>query len=254
MKATRLNDIENLLEEQNTISINRLCEIFNVSKNTIRRDIVELEKRGTIKKVYGGIMRNQTNIPEPFAAREIKNKAKKKQLAKLAANLVNDNDIIYIDSGTTTMHMVPYLADKKNLTILTANVYVINEAFHYPQMNVIATGGSLYRPSNAFTGASVLQFLKDFNISKCFLAATGISIENGATNASPMEGDIKKYLTHHSKVKILLVDSTKINQVSLVTFSKLKDMDYIISDKKMPKEYEDYFKENDVTLITPENN
>lgn len=251
MKATRLNDIENLLEEQNTISINRLCEIFNVSKNTIRRDIVELEKRGTIKKVYGGIMRNQTNIPEPFAAREIKNKAKKKQLAKLAANLVNDNDIIYIDSGTTTMHMVPYLADKKNLTILTANVYVINEAFHYPQMNVIATGGSLYRPSNAFTGASVLQFLKDFNISKCFLAATGISLENGATNASPMEGDIKKYLTKHSKVKILLVDSTKINQVSLVTFSPLKDMDYIISDKKMPEEYEAYFKENDVTLITP---
>lgn len=251
MKATRLNDIENLLEEQNTISINRLCEIFNVSKNTIRRDIVELEKRGTIKKVYGGIMRNKTNIPEPFAAREIKNKAKKKQLAKLAANLVNDNDIIYIDSGTTTMHMVPYLADKKNLTILTANVYVINEAFHYPQMNVIATGGSLYRPSNAFTGASVLQFLKDFNISKCFLAATGISLENGATNASPMEGDIKKYLTNHSKVKILLVDSTKLNQVSLVTFSKLKDMDYIISDKKMPEEYEDYFKENNVTLITP---
>ena len=174
MKATRLNDIENLLEEQNTLSINHLCEIFNVSKNTIRRDIAELEKRGTIKKVYGGIMRNQTNIPEPFAAREIKNKTKKKQLAKLAANLVDDNDIIYIDSGTTTMHMIPYLAEKKNLTILTANVYVINEAFHYPQMNIIATGGTLYRPSNAFVGASVLQFLEGFNISKCFLAATGI--------------------------------------------------------------------------------
>ena len=202
MKATRLNDIENLLEEQNTLSINHLCEIFNVSKNTIRRDIAELEKRGTIKKVYGGIMRNQTNIPEPFAAREIKNKTKKKQLAKLAANLVDDNDIIYIDSGTTTMHMIPYLAEKKNLTILTANVYVINEAFHYPQMNIIATGGTLYRPSNAFVGASVLQFLEGFNISKCFLAATGISIENGATNASPMEGDIKKYLTSNSKTKI----------------------------------------------------
>ena len=62
-------------------------------------DIVELEKRGTIKKVYGGIMRNQTNIPEPFASREIKNKAKKKHLAKLAATLVEDNDIIFIDLG-----------------------------------------------------------------------------------------------------------------------------------------------------------
>ena len=251
MKATRLNDIENLLEEQNTLSINHLCEIFNVSKNKIRRDIAELEKRGAIKKVYGGIMRNQTNIPEPFAAREIKNKTKKKQLAKLAANLVDDNDIIYIDSGTTTMHMIPYLAEKKNLTILTANVYVINEAFHYPQMNIIATGGTLYRPSNAFVGASVLQFLEGFNISKCFLAATGISIENGATNASPMEGDIKKYLTSNSKTKILLVDSTKIDQVSLVTFAKLKDMDYIISDNKFSSKYNDYFKHNNVHLVTP---
>ena len=251
MKATRLNDIETLLEEQNTISINRLCDIFNVSKNTIRRDISELEKRGTIKKVYGGIMRAQNNIPEPFSSREIKNKHKKKLLARLATNLVDDNDIIYIDSGTTTMHMVPYLSEKKNLTILTANVYVINEAFHYPQMNVIATGGSLYRPSNAFTGASVLEFLSGYNISKCFLAATGFSIENGATNASPMEGDIKKYLTANSKTKILLVDSTKINHVSLVTFAQLKDMDYIITDKDLPDEFKNYFHEYDVKLIIP---
>lgn len=147
--------------------------------------------------------------------------------------------------------MVPYLSEKKNLTILTANVYVINEAFHYPQMNIIATGGTLYRPSNAFTGASVLHFLDGFNISKCFLAATGISIENGATNASPIEGDIKKYLTANSKTKILLVDSTKLDQVSLVTFAKLKDMDYIVSDSHFTNKYEDYFKHNNVRLITP---
>ena len=77
------------------------------------------------------------------------------------------------------------------------------------------------------------------------------SIENGATNASPMEGDIKKYLTSNSKTKILLVDSTKIDQVSLVTFAKLKDMDYIISDNKFSSKYNDYFKHNNVHLVTP---
>ena len=100
--------------------------------------------------------------------------------------------------------------------------------------------------------AAVSQFLEGFNISKCFLAATGISIENGATNASPMEGDIKKYLTSHSKTKILfIVDSTKMDQVSLVTFAKLKDMDYIISDNKFTPKYDEYFKQNNVKLITP---
>ena len=213
MKASRLNEIESLLEEQNTISLDELCDKFGVSKNTIRRDITELEKRGSIKKVYGGIMRNQNSMPEPFFSREIKNKLKKKQVAKLAASLIEDNDVVYIDSGSTTMHIVPYLANKKHLTILTANVYVINEALQYPQINVISTGGTLYRPSNAFVGANVIEFLKDYNISKALLAATGISLKSGATNAYPMEGDIKKYLIANSKTNILLVDSTKTDKI-----------------------------------------
>lgn len=252
MKATRLNDIEALLEEQDTISIDALCQKFAVSKNTIRRDIAELEKRGVIKKVYGGIMRAQNNVPEPFSSREIKNKSKKKDISRMAAELIEDNDIIYIDSGTTTMHIMPYLAEKKNLTILTANVYVVNEALKYPQMNVICTGGTLYHPSDAFVGAGVLRFLREYNIAKALLASTGISIENGATNASPLEGDIKKYLMANSQVKMLLVDSTKIDKVSLVTFAQLKDFDYVITDKMLNEEYQAYFAKNDVKLITHE--
>lgn len=250
MKVTRLNDIESLLEEQNTLSIDELCNKFNVSKNTIRRDIAELEKRGTIKKVYGGIMRNQNSMPEPFFSREIKNKLRKKEIAKRAASLIDDNDIIYIDSGTTTMHIVPYLAKKTNLTILTSNVYVINKALQYPQINVIGTGGTLYRPSNAFVGANVIHFLRDYNISKALLAATGFSLENGVTNTSPMESEIKKYLMANSKTRILLVDSTKENKVSLVTFAKLEDFDYVVTDKELEPAYETYLKEHGVTLIS----
>lgn len=250
MKVTRLNEIETLLEEQNTLSIDELCDKFSVSKNTIRRDISELEKRGTIKKVYGGIMRNQNNMPEPFFSREIKNKVKKRDIARRASSLIEDNDIIYIDSGTTTIHIVPYLAKKTNLTILTANVYVINEALQYPQINLISTGGTLYHPSNAFVGANVLQFLQDYNITKSILAATGFSIANGVTNTSPMESEIKKYLIAHSKTRILLVDSTKEDKVSLVTFAKLTDFDYIVTDKKPDAEYEAYFKKNGIQVLT----
>jgi DeoR family myo-inositol catabolism operon transcriptional repressor len=249
MKINRLNKIEEILKESNNISINKLCEIFEVSKNTIRRDIAELENRGSIKKVYGGIMLNQNDSPEPFAARQIKNQAQKKQIAKLASNLVDDGDVIYIDSGTTTMHMIPYLVEKKNLTIITASVHVINAAFSYNQMNIIATGGSLYRPSNAFVGASVINCLKTYNISKTFLASTGFSIENGATNASPLECEIKRYLTEKNCTKILLVDSSKAGTVSLMTFCPLKDLDYFITDKAPDKEYIDYFQKHNVTLI-----
>lgn len=250
MKINRLNKIEDILEESKNISINSLCETLEVSKNTIRRDIAELEKRGLIKKVYGGIMLNRNESPEPFAAREIKNQAQKKRIAKLASTLVNDGDVIYIDSGTTTMHMIPYLAEKINLTIITASVHVINAAFPYNNLNVISTGGSLYRPSNAFVGASVLSCLKNYNISKTFLASTGFSIEIGATNASPLECEIKQYLTEKSNLKALLVDSSKIGIASLMTFCQLVDLDYFVMEQNPPEEYLAYFAKHSIGLIT----
>jgi len=251
MKIDRLKKIEEILTESKSISIDELCSVLQVSKNTVRRDISELEKRGFIQKVYGGIMLNSNESPEPFAMREIKNQLQKKQIAKLASNLVNDGDVIYIDSGTTTMHMVPYLADKVNLTIITASVHVINAALCYNQLNVIATGGSLYRPSNAFVGASVINCLKNYNISKTFLAATGFSLENGVTNTTPLESEIKHYVTQRSHTKVLLADSSKIGISSLMTFCQLKDLDYLIMEQEpQQKEYFNYFIENNVKLIT----
>lgn len=252
MKFNRINKIQELLEDKRSISINKLCDIFEVSKNTIRRDIAELEKRGIIKKVYGGIMLNPTSIaPEPFASREIKNSLPKKQIARIAAELVSDGDVIYIDSGTTTMHMIPYLAEKRNITIVTASLNVINASTSYNQLNVISTGGSLYLPSKAFVGASVLSCLKNYNISKTFLATTGISLENGVTNASPLECEIKHYLSQKDNVKVLLVDSSKIGISSLMTYCQLKDLDYIIIDKEPPSDYIGYFSQNKVHLLTP---
>ena len=255
MKINRLNKIEEILEDSDSISINKLCEIFDVSKNTIRRDIAELEKHGIITKVYGGIMlKHSTESPEPFATREIKNPSLKKQIARLAAELVCDGDVIYIDSGTTTMHMIPYLAEKKNLTIVTASVHVINLAAAYSQLNIIATGGSLYLPSNAFVGPSVVKCLNNYNISKTFLASTGISLENGVTNASPLECEIKRYLAQKNNMKVLLIDSSKIDVSSLMTYCEISDLNYLIVDKEPPAEYLTYLSQHNVKLLTNQTN
>lgn len=255
MKFNRINKIQELLDDSHSISINKLCDIFEVSKNTIRRDIAELEKRGTIKKVYGGIMLNPiNNAPEPFAARVVKNSLQKKQIARIAAELVCNGDVIYIDSGTTTVHMIPYLAEKSNITIVTASMDVINAASAYSQLNVIATGGALYLPSKAFVGASVLTCLSNYNIAKTFFATTGISLENGVTNASPLECEIKHYLAQKNNTKVLLIDSSKIGISSLMTYCQIKDLNYIIIDKEPPTEYQDYFSQNDVEILTPSTN
>lgn len=122
MKEERIHQIHELLIERKRISLDELCENFGVSKNTIRRDINELEEQGIIRKVYGGIVLKEAEIMslEPFSAREIRNINEKKKIAAVAAALVNDGEVIYIDSGTTTMHLLPHLAEKNFLTIVTA--------------------------------------------------------------------------------------------------------------------------------------
>ena len=253
MKINRIEQIHELLKKQHSISINDLCDTFGVSKNTIRRDVAELENTGIIRKVYGGIVlkEEESGTPEPFAYREGRNVKAKKQVAQLAAEQVQDGDVIYIDSGTTTMHMIPYLSKRRYLTIVTASVHVINAADGFTGLNIIATGGTLYMPSKAFVGPSVLSALQSYNLSKVFLASTGISIPHGATNASPLECEIKRSLAQKNAETYLLVDSTKFGKASLMTYCQLSDLDSLITEKEPDKEYTDYFEKHNVRLILP---
>lgn len=254
LKEERIHQIHELLIERKRISLDELCENFGVSKNTIRRDINELEEQGIIRKVYGGIVLKEAEIMslEPFSAREIRNINEKKKIAAVAAALVNDGEVIYIDSGTTTMHLLPHLAEKNFLTIVTASVYVLELATRYSNLNVIATGGNLQPPIKALVGPSVLECIRNYNFSKIFLASTGITIEHGATNASPLECEVKRELVRKSCAKYLLVDNSKFDVASLMTYSDLTEIDNIITDKNPPEKYLDYFKANAINLILPE--
>ena len=253
MKINRLRKIQDLLEEKKSISINDLCAAFDVSKNTIRRDIAELEKRGIISKVYGGIVLQEQEAPQAKAPAMVpednKDNINKQKIARMAASLVQDDDVIYIDSGTTTMHMMPYLEDKHNITIVTASINVINIAAASAKFNIIATGGTIYAPTKAFVGPSVLNCLKQYNISKTFISSTGISIENGLTTASPLECDIKRYLVDKPGKKILMVDSTKIDSASLISFCNLDEIDCIVVDKELPTRYKEFFAEHNIEVI-----
>lgn len=253
LKEDRIKEIENYVIKNESVSLDKLCSMFDVSKNTIRRDIAELEKKDTIKKVYGGITLNNKMTTIPFQEREIKNKGAKQIIAKEASKLVNDGDIIFIDSGTTTMHMIPYLANKRNLTIITNNVNVLVKSFPFRNLNVLATGGSLYRKTNSIIGIEAVDFLRNYNISKCFMASTGVSIEKGVTNSSPLEFEIKRSVINQSNEVILLVDHSKFEKVSLMTYCDLSDIDIFITDKPVEKNYENFFLENDVELIITDN-
>lgn len=238
MRTKRIGNIEKYIYVNKTVTLDQLCEEFKVSKNTIRRDIDELASKGLVKKIYGGVTIPDTQSMKPFEERSISNFGLKQYIAKKAASLINDGEIIFIDSGTTTFPMVEYIQKKNNLTILTNNIEVIIKCIPHHNINVISLSGILDRKALSFTGATAVDVLQQYNISKAFLAATGISSKNGATNSSPAETAIKRTAIERSVRKYLLVDHTKFEVSSLVTYAQFDKLDAIITDQYPGKELE----------------
>lgn len=252
LKTKRIERIQEYILEHETVSLDELTTVFNVSKNTIRRDVQQLVERGKIKKVYGGVAVNDVNDAhaplESFNKRQTRNQEQKETIAKAAADLVEDGDIIYIDSGTTTLEMVEYLQTKQ-VTVITNNLDFITHALPYPNLNVISTGGVVNRETKSFVSFKNTDLLKAYNINKAFMASTGISITNGVTHSSPLESEIKQAVVKRSSKVYLMVDQHKFDKYALITYCGLNEIDYIITDTNPSENYQEYAKNHNIELV-----
>lgn len=248
MREKRLQIIEDYIHAVGTVSLDELCEKFNVSKNTIRRDINELVQFGTIQKVYGGVT-SVSNQLIPFENRNTAHPSEKKMIGKYAAQLIESNDLVFIDSGTTTRNIMEFLPASMKITILTNNLDVVNSAAKFDHINLMVIGNIYKRETKSFVGIDGLQFLDKYNITKAFMAATGVSIANGLTNSDILEYEIKQKISEKAQKNYLLVDSSKIGRSALLTYAKLDQVDTIITNKPLPEEYNDYCSQNGISVI-----
>ena len=239
MKVSRLNSIEQYVISRETVSIDELCEVFGVSKNTIRRDLNELEMRGHITKVYGG-------VTAPI--RSSLNTVDKSLIGRLAAEEVEDGDTIFIDSGTTTLCLLRFLVAKKRITIITHSLGALSEASKYDNLNIISLGGIYSPTTDSFVGLSAIEALSSMRINKAFMGATGVSLTAGMTNTTFLEAEIKRAVVHRADSIYGMADSSKIGREAIVTFCHLKDLTAFITDREPPKEYVDLCRQENVKL------
>jgi DeoR family transcriptional regulator, myo-inositol catabolism operon repressor len=248
LKTKRLNQIQEYVLQHQTASLDELVEVFGVSKNTIRRDVQLLVENGELKKVYGGVAANHSTLIS-FHDRKVRYQPEKKKIGKLAADFVEDGDIIFIDSGTTTFEMLEFIKNK-TITVITNNFDFISEAISFENVNIFSTGGMLDRNTRSFVNFKSNDIFKSYNINKAFMASTGISLTNGVTNSSPLESEIKRSAVEKCSEVFLLVDSYKFDKYALTTYCNLNEIDYLITDKLPNENYQQYFKANKIQLVT----
>lgn len=209
--------ILNLLAEKQTIKIQDVVEITNASESTIRRDLTELENDHKLERIHGGATISGRKLHEPsITDKASKNLQEKMQIAKYAASLVQEGDCIFLDAGTTTFQMIPYLRNKKVVVVTNGLTHV--EALIEQEVTTYLTGGYVKGKTRALVGPQSIQSLQNYRFDRCFLGVNGFDITFGYTTPDPEEAAVKHQASALAKNTYAVADHTKYAQVS---FSKI---------------------------------
>ena len=257
MRFNRIQEVERYISRRGTVTIADLIREFQVSTNTIRRDLKELQKQGKIDIIYGGATVRQNNgtqnVSDPlssYAERNVLHAREKERVARAAAALIHDNDVIFIDTGTSTVPLIHYLSPDKHLTILTNSVYILYSCIDRPQLTVIGLPGTLKNKTASLVGSETERALEHYNsIDKVFMACSSYSLEGGACNSSPEESVIKRIVMKKSSTRCLLLDNSKMGRSSLLSFAAPDAFQYIITDRQPEDRYLEYLKQCRTTLL-----
>ncbi len=254
MKTDRIQEMERYIINRGAATMEELREHFDISMNTVRRDVQELLRRGTVTKVYGGVCARPTEQTlTPYEVRRKGSEGAKAAIGRRAAELVSDGDVIFIDSGTTTLQMIDHLKDRRELTIITNNLEAIVRALPYENITIIALPGQVRRKTHSLTGDDAVRYLRRFNVRTAFIAATGVSA-HGVTNSSPMEYEIKKCAVESAEKTVLLIAGAKFGVTGLMTFAQLGDFDALVTDALPAPEEQQRLRNCGVELLVAEGN
>jgi DeoR/GlpR family transcriptional regulator of sugar metabolism len=246
----RLNKIKEKLFKEKRVDVFELSELFSVTEVTIRRDLDKLEQEGFLIKTYGGAVLNEDLVLEPSRIdSDDSNPEEKKMIGKIAAQMIENNEAIYLGPGTTCLEIARNLADKK-LTVVTNDLNIALELRGCAGIKVIVTGGDLMQSTSTLVGGFALQALGGIYINKAFIGVKGVNFDSGYTIDSHEEVMVIQGVRKISNEIIIVADYTKFGCTSFARLGSLTMAKKVITNKQVPSEYKKYFFENAVKLYT----
>lgn len=253
----RKQEIEIFVNTKTKCSLNDICSKCNISMSTARRYIDTLAREGKLKKVYGGVISNldhsaPNNIIIPYSTRNQLNLSEKQGIAESCIQLIDDYDVIFLDSGSTTIKIIPLLAHYKQLTVVTCCLPHINELVKLDNIKLIIPPGPFDKNMMSVFGVATEKFLSEFNFTKSFIATAGITKNFYLTNSTMEECSTKLCAIKHTSQNILVADNSKFGKNSAVSFTTLDSIQTIVCNSKPSYEYENYCVEHNIKIIVSE--
>ena len=236
----RMDEIMKILKKYNYVTVDYLVKEIKYSPASIRRDLTLLEKQGFITRSYGGVTYKDANI-SPFRFRQHSMKTAKNAIAKKAASLVKNSDVVFLDGSSTTQYMGHFLTEKKGITVVTCNMMLADFLSEHG-VNTYCTGGKVVEYPGILGGSFMLESLEKFNIDIAFFSSTAFNLK-GQILALDERGTLNhRTYRKYSKKAVYLCGSDKFDTDGKFVSLTLGDIDYFISDKPLSEDTTKNFK------------
>jgi len=230
----RKEEIKKILFETHSVKVSDLVSLFNVSEETIRRDLKQFENEGLVEKYYGGAIlleEHKLAIESILTIEQRKNQFYKEKdiIGKKASELILSGQNIIIDAGTTTWCIAKHLKKHEDVMIMTNGLIIAEECCQNEKISVYLTGGKIFKKSLCTVGPSTLKELQKFSVDYVFLGVAGITCEKGFTSFDIYEAEIKRAIISVGKKTVIVADHGKFGCNGLVSFGGFEDIDVLIT-------------------------
>ena len=248
LAITRRKVIKDLLQEHKSVTITDLAARLDVTKETIRRDLRAMERDNELIRTHGGAyvlegVQNDIDI----ATRQALKIKEKEILAQKCDSLIQPGDIIFLDNSTTAWSIARKIVNR-NLSVVTASLEIANILCNSPTIHFFLIGGEFSRKSMSFNGDGALRNLQRYFLDKAFISCRSVSMKYGLTDISDNAAMMHKLALEHSKQGFLVVDHSKLDNVSFTNAAPLKDIDGIVMDQPFTPEWQEYLLANNINF------
>jgi DeoR/GlpR family transcriptional regulator of sugar metabolism len=248
LSVIRRNEIKKLILEKQNMTVAELSRIFDVSDETIRRDLRHLEEEGIVSRTYGGALL-QKRVKNEIAYNMLEGLfvENKRRIARKCAEFIHNGDSIFLDFSTTALYLCNEIAAKK-ITVISNSIKVQTQLSSYENITLISTGGGLQRSSFSFVGRTAVQALKNFYADRAFVSCRSLSTEKGLSDGDEQQAEIRRMMIQNSNQVYVIADHTKFDKVSFVNICGFEDVDAIVVDTELGSHWHAFCAENKIAL------
>ncbi len=232
------------------VIVSELARNFDVTEETIRRDLERLDKEGLVSKTYGGAVSKQNSALDlPYNIRETVNVEQKQRIAERAEELIRDGERIMLDSSSTALYVVKKLKNKKNLTVITNSVKILLEIADKSDWTVLSTGGMLKKGGLSLTGSSAEKMIGSYHVDTAICSCRGLDMELGVTDSNENDSLIKQAMFASAERRILVIDETKFDRKSFVKVCGAHQVDLLVTNAPPSDAWQSFCNDKNIELI-----